>query len=73
MPVTGYIVSGYREIIDVGIEALEALRALIERNESLGAEIVDIRLYENRPIDALLRFDWGTQIWVWTRHAWVAK
>jgi hypothetical protein len=73
MPVTGYTVNGSREIIDVGIEALEALRGLIERNESLGAEVAEIRLYENMPIEAVLGFDWGFQTWVWTRHAWVAK
>lgn len=73
MPVKGYVVNGSEEMLSVGAEALEALRAFIRRNAFADAEVAEIRIYENTPIEAVIGFDWGFQTWVWTRHAWVAK
>jgi hypothetical protein len=70
MPVKGYTVNGSREIIDVGSEALEALRGLIARHED--AEVSEIRLYENMPVEAVVCDDDGFQTYVWTRSAWVS-
>lgn len=71
MPVKGYTVNGSREMLSVGIEALESLEALIARHDD--ADVAEIRIYENMPIEAVVCDDDGATTYVWTRHAWVAQ
>jgi len=70
MPVKGYTTHGSREMIEVGTEALEALRGLLDRHDD--AEVAEFRVYENTPVEAVVCDDLGFTTYVWTRTAWVA-
>jgi len=69
----GYTVSGTDEMVAVGIEALEALRAACaERGEEV--EVAEIRVYENCPIEAVFVDDNGAETLVWNRDkGWVER
>jgi hypothetical protein len=68
----GYTVHGTREMIEVGVEALEALGPFLE---SLGwdREASEITIFENLPVQALVHNDTGTEVYVWTREEWIAR
>lgn len=72
MALKGYTVNGSREIIEVGIEALEALRDLLNALNN-DTEVAEIRIYENMPVEIVLGDDGGFTTYVWTRHAWIAR
>ena len=66
----GYTVNGSREMISVGVEALEALEAHLDRIGD-DAEVAEIRIYENLPIAAVIHWDNEFRTFTWTREAWV--
>lgn len=70
MTTKGYTVNGTREMLAVGVEALQALQSVID---DLGedAEVAEIRIYENMPVEVVVAHEYGFDTYVWTREAWV--
>lgn len=73
MATKGYLVYGSSEMLEVGAEALEAMRAYLRERENIGAEVAEIRIYENMPIEAVVCHDDGHDWLVWDRKAWIPK
>lgn len=69
----GYAVHGSREMIDVGIEALEALRTFLRENSDESTEVAEIRIYENMPVEVVVCDDMGAETMVWCRDGWVDR
>jgi len=65
-----YRTLGAHEMVTVGIEALESIRPLLA---TLGedAEVAEIRIYENMPIEILVVDEVSTRRFHWNRWQWL--
>jgi hypothetical protein len=69
----GMTLNGTRELISEGVNALEALREHVQTDWSDDADLSEVRIYENMPIEAIISDDAGHWPIVWDGTRWVPK